>query len=165
MRRRVVVTGMGCVTPLGNDVPALWSRLLKGESGIGRTTLFDASNFPTQISAEVRDFDVSAVGEDPEKWKHRGRHTRFAVGAARQAVAAAGLADARLDPVRFGVYLGSGEGQQDFDRFTRMMVSALDGENFDVARFTKTGREILDPLAELEQEPNMPAGHLASLFN
>jgi 3-oxoacyl-[acyl-carrier-protein] synthase II len=105
------------------------------------------------------------VGEDPEKWKHRGRHTRFAVGAARQAVAAAGLADARLDPVRFGVYLGSGEGQQDFDRFTRMMVSALDGEDFDVARFTKTGREILDPLAELEQEPNMPAGHLASLFN
>ncbi|MEX0712365.1 MAG: beta-ketoacyl-ACP synthase II [Pirellulales bacterium] len=165
MRRRVVVTGMGCVTPLGNDVPTLWSRLLSGESGIGQTTLFDASNFPTQISAEVRDFDVSAVGEDPEKWKHRGRHTRFAVGAARQAVAAAGLADARLDPVRFGVYLGSGEGQQDFDRFTRMMVSALDGENFDVARFTKTGREILDPLAELEQEPNMPAGHLASLFN
>jgi 3-oxoacyl-[acyl-carrier-protein] synthase II len=164
-RRRVVVTGVGCVTPLGHDVKTLWGRLLRGESGIGRTTLFDASNFPTQISAEVRGWDVSAVGEDPEKWKFRGRHTRFAVGAAKQAVADAGLADARLDPTRFGVYLGCGEGQQDFDRFTRMMVAALDGDQLNIAKFTQIGMEILHPLSELEQEPNMPAGHLASLFN
>ncbi|HJT35061.1 MAG TPA: beta-ketoacyl-ACP synthase II [Pirellulales bacterium] len=165
MRRRVVVTGMGCVTPLGHDVETLWKRLLGGESGIGRTTLFDASNFPTQISAEVRDWDVSKVGEDPEKWKYRGRHTRFAVGAAKQAVADAGLSDARLDPTRFGVYLGCGEGQQDFDRFTQMMIAALDGDQLNIAKFTKIGMEILHPLSELEQEPNMPAGHLASLFN
>ena len=165
MRRRVVITGIGCVTPLGNDVKTVWGRLLKGDSGVGPTTLFDASNFPTRISAEVRNFDVSSVGEDPEKWRHRGRHTRFAVGAAKQAVADAGLADARLEPTRFGVYLGSGEGQQDFGRFTRMMVAALDGGQLDFAKFTKAGLEILDPLAELEQEPNMPAGHLAGLFN
>src|SRR5262245_52712704 len=103
MRRRVVITGMGCVTPMGHDVETMWRRLLKGESGVGRTTLFDASNFPTQISAEVRDWDVAAVGEDPEKWKSRGRHTRFAVGAAKQAVADAGLADHALEPTRFGV--------------------------------------------------------------
>ena len=165
MRRRVVVTGIGCVTPLGHDVETLWKRLLGGESGIGRTTLFDASNFPTQISAEVRDWDVSKVGEDPEKWKYRGRHTRFAVGAAKQAVADAGLSDARLDPTRFGVYLGCGEVQQDFDRFTQMMIAALDGDQLNIAKFTKIGMEILHPLSELEQEPNMPAGHLASLFN
>ncbi|MGH7192339.1 MAG: beta-ketoacyl-[acyl-carrier-protein] synthase family protein, partial [Candidatus Saccharimonadales bacterium] len=165
MRRRVVVTGIGCVTPLGHDVETLWKRLLNSESGIGRTTLFDASNFPTQISAEVRDWDVSKVGEDPEKWKFRGRHTRFAVGAAKQAVADAGLSDAALDPTRFGVYLGCGEGQQDFDRFTQMMIAALDGEELNIAKFTKIGMEILHPLSELEQEPNMPAGHLASLFN
>jgi 3-oxoacyl-[acyl-carrier-protein] synthase II len=164
MRRRVVVTGIGCVTPLGTDVETLWRRLRNSESGVGRTTLFDASNFPTQISAEVRDWDLSAVGEDPEKWKHQGRHTRFAVGAARQAVAGAGLADARLDPARFGVYLGSGEGQQDFGRFTQMMVSALHGDQLDITAFTRKGFEILHPIAELEQEPNMPAGHLASLF-
>ncbi|HEV7223712.1 MAG TPA: beta-ketoacyl-ACP synthase II, partial [Pirellulales bacterium] len=157
--------GVGCVTPLGNDVKTVWSRLLKGESGVGPTTLFDASNFPTRISAEVRDFDVSSVGEDSEKWRHRGRHTRFAVGAAKQAVADAGLADARLEPTRFGIYLGSGEGQQDFGRFTRMMIAALDGGQLDFAKFTTAGLEILDPLAELEQEPNMPAGHLAGLFN
>ena len=165
MRRRVVVTGIGCVTPLGNDVDTLWRRLRNSESGVGRTSLFDASNFPTRISAEVRDWDVSAVGEDPEHWKYQGRHTRFAVGAAKQAVTASGLADAAIDPTRFGVYLGSGEGQQDFDRFTNMMLSALEGETLDVAKFTEKGLEILNPLSELEQEPNMPAGHLASMFD
>ena len=165
MRRRVVITGVGCVTPMGNDVKTLWGRLLKSESGVGPTTLFDASNFPTRISAEVRGFDVSSVGEDTEKWRHRGRHTRFAVGAAKQAVADSGLADARLDPTRFGVYLGSGEGQQNFGHFTEMMVAAIDGGTLDYARFTKKGLEILDPLSELEQEPNMPAGHMAALFN
>jgi 3-oxoacyl-[acyl-carrier-protein] synthase II len=166
MRRRIVVTGMGCVTPLGNDVETLWWRLLNGESGIGPTTLFDASNFPTKISAEVRNWDLSAVGEDPEKWQYRGRHTRFAVGAAKQAMSDAGLVDTPLkDPTRLGIYLGCGEGQQNFDRFTQMVVSALDGDKLDIAKFTKAGVEGLDPLTELEQEPNMPAGHLAGLFN
>jgi 3-oxoacyl-[acyl-carrier-protein] synthase II len=165
MRRRVVITGVGCVTPMGNDVKTLWGRLLKSESGVGPTTLFDAINFPTRISAEVRDFDVSSVGEDVEKWSHRGRHTRFAVGAAKQAVTDAGLSDARLDPTRFGIYLGSGEGQQDFDHFTQMMVGAIEGSTLSYAKFTEIGLKILDPLSELEQEPNMPSGHLAALFN
>ncbi len=156
---------MGCVTPLGNDVHTLWRRLLAGDSGIGYTTLFDASNFPTKISAEVRDWDVSAVGEDPQKWQYRGRHTRFAVGAAKQAMADAGLPDRLPDPTRLGIYLGCGEGQQDFGRFTQMMVAAIDGDKLDIAKFTKTGTEILHPESELEQEPNMPAGHLAALFN
>jgi len=166
MRRRVVVTGCGCVTPLGTEIETVWQRLQRGESGIGPTTLFDASNFPTKISAEVRDWDLSDVGENPEDWKYHGRHTKFAVGAAKKAYADAGLSDSALDPTRFGIYLGSGEGQQDFDRFTEMMVASLreDG-SLDVASFTKKGLEILHPLSELEQEPNMPAGHLAGLFN
>ena len=81
MRRRVVVTGIGCVTPLGTDVETVWKRLLNGESGVGYTTLFDASNFPTKISAEVRNWDLSDVGENPADWKYQGRHTHFAVGA------------------------------------------------------------------------------------
>ncbi len=166
MRRRVVVTGIGMVTPLGADREGVWKRLLAGESGVGYTTLFDASNFPTKISAEVRNWDVSDVGEDPEDWKFQGRHTCFAVGAAKKAVADAGLKNVSLDPTRFGVYTGSGEGQQDFDRFTEMMVAGLSGgTTLDVARFTRRGLELLNPLAELEQEPNMPAGHLASLFD
>ncbi len=164
MRRRVVVTGVGCVTPMGAEVEQVWKRLLKGESGVGYISLFDASNFPTKISAEVRDWDVSDVGEDPEDWKFQGRHTRFAVGAAKKAVADSGILDRPLDPTRFGVYTGSGEGQQDFDSFTQMMVAALEDGTLDIAKFTKKGLEILHPTIELEQEPNMPAGHLASLF-
>ena len=166
MRRRVVVTGIGWVTPLGVEIEPVWKRLLNGESGVGYTTLFDASNFPTKISAEVRNWDVSDVGEDPAQWKYQGRHTHFAVGAAKKAVADSGILDSALDPTRFGVYTGSGEGQQDFNRFTEMMVAALaGGATLDLARFTRKGLEILHPIAELEQEPNMPAGHLASLFN
>ncbi|HWB00803.1 MAG TPA: beta-ketoacyl-ACP synthase II [Pirellulales bacterium] len=165
-RRRVVVTGIGCVTPMGPDVDTMWQRLMRSESGVGYTTLFDASNFPTRISAEVRNWDLSQVGENPDEWKHHGRHTRFAVGAAIQAVRDSGIQDDRsVDPARFGVYLGSGEGQQDFDRFTQMMMSAMDGETVDIAKFAEKGLEILDPREEMGQEPNMPAGHLAGLFN
>ena len=165
MRRRVVITGIGCVTPLGTTVDSMWKRVLAGDSGVGPTTLFDASEFPTKISAEVRDWDVSAVGEDPERWKYQGRHTRFAVGAAKMAYADAGLSDTQIDPTRFGVYLGSGEGQQDFVTFGQMMVGALAGPQLDAARFTEIGLEVLHPLIELEQEPNMPASHLAALFD
>jgi 3-oxoacyl-[acyl-carrier-protein] synthase II len=165
MRRRVVITGIGCVTPLGAEVEQVWKRVLAGESGVGYISLFDATSFPTRIAAEVRDWDLSDAGEDPDDWKYQGRHTRFAVGAAKKAVADAGLKNGNLDPTRFGVYLGSGEGQQDFDRFTKMMVAGLAGsDKLDVARFTRTGLELLHPLVELEQEPNMPASHLASLF-
>ncbi len=166
MRRRVVITGIGMVTPLGADREGIWKRLLAGESGVGYTTLFDAANFPTKISAEVRNWDVSDVGENPEDWKYQCRHTRFAIGAAKKAVSDAGLQEARIDPTRFGIYTGSGEGPQDFDRFTEMMVAGLNGgTTLDISRFTRRGLELLNPIAELEQEPNMPAGHLASLFD
>lgn len=165
MSRRVVVTGMGCVTPLGCDVPTMWRRLLAGESGVGRTTLFDATNFPTQISAEVREFGPECLGPDAERFQRLGRHTRFAIAAARQAVYSSGVLDRPLDPTRFGVYLGSGEGQQDFNRFSQMMVAALANGTLDMVAFTRKGLEILDPISELEQEPNMPSGHLAALFN
>jgi 3-oxoacyl-[acyl-carrier-protein] synthase II len=165
MKRRVVVTGIGCITPLGHTVDSMWQSLLRGDSGVGQTTHFDASKFPTRISAEVKGWDIADTGEDPVRWKYRGRHTRFAAGAAKQAVKDAGLSDSTFDPTRFGVYLGSGEGQQDFGSFTRMMAHALEGENLDVAAFTREGLETLHPMSELEQEPHMPASHMASMFN
>ena len=167
MRRRVVVTGIGCVTPLGADVETMWRRLLAGESGVGYISIFDASGFPTKIAAEVRDWDISQAGEDPEDWKYQGRHTRFAVGAAKQAVADSGIDLGQIDPTRFGVYTGCGEGQQDFNRFTEMMIAAMEegSDKIDTTKFIQKGFETLHPIAELEQEPNMPAGHLASLFN
>jgi len=165
-RRRVVITGMGCITPLGLGVESLWQNLMIGASGVGMTTVFDASRFPTKISAEVRGWDIGDEGQDPNRWRFCGRHTKFAAGAALQAMKDAGLLQGLPgDPARLGVYLGSGEGQQDFDSFTRMMNAAIEGDVLDVAKFTKTGLETLHPLAEVEQEPNMPAGHLAGLFD
>jgi len=150
---------------MGSDIETVWQRLLRGESGVGYTSLFDASNFPTKISAEVRDLDLASVGENPDDWKYQGRHTHFAVVAAKKAVADSGVLDSQLDPTRFGVYTGSGEGQQDFDRFTQMVVASLEGDSINLAKFTRKGLETLHPIVELEQEPNMPAGHLASLFD
>jgi 3-oxoacyl-[acyl-carrier-protein] synthase II len=165
MRRRVVISGIGVINPMGHDVETMWRGLRESQSGVGYTTIFDASTFPTRIAAEIKNWDVAQIGEDPERWKHCGRHTRFAVGAAKQAVQSSGILDSGIEPSRLGVYLGSGEGNQDFMSFTRMMVSALDDDRLDVARFIKTGLDILSPLAEVEQEPNVPVGHVASLFN
>jgi 3-oxoacyl-[acyl-carrier-protein] synthase II len=164
MRRRVVVTGMGCVTPLGVSPEELWKNLLASKSGVAKTTLFDASNFPTKISAEVRNWSVANDGLDAETWKNRSRHTQFAAGAATQAMRDSGVADG-VDPLRFGVYLGAGEGQQDFMRFSRMMTLASAGGDFSLKTFVESGLSELDPIAELEQEPNMPSSYLASMFN
>jgi 3-oxoacyl-[acyl-carrier-protein] synthase II len=156
---------MGCINPMGNDVETVWKGLKEGQSGVGYTTIFDASKFPTKISAEIKDWDVTDLGVDASVWKYRGRHSRFAAGAAKQAVDSSGILDSSIAPTDLGVYLGSGEGNQDFDSFTQMMTAALDGDRLDMAKFTKAGLELLDPMTELEQEPNMPAGHMASLFN
>ena len=165
-RRRVVVTGVGVINPLGNDIETVWSATKEGKSGVGYTTIFDASKFPTQISAEIKDWDIASVVSDPDLWKYRGRHTQFAAGAAIQAFEASGVGDAIKDPRRFGVYMGSGEGNQDFMSFASMMATALDDEgNLDLVKFTQAGLETLNPVIELEQEPNMPVGHVASMFN
>ncbi len=165
-RRRVVVTGVGVINPLGNDVETVWSALKEGKSGVDYTTIFDASNFPTRIAAEIKNWDIADAVTDPERWRLRGRHTKFAAGAAIQAVHSSGVLDAIQNPRRFGVYLGSGEGNQDFMSFAAMMADSLtpDGE-LDLVKFTKAGLSRLNPVEELEQEPNMPVGHLAALFN
>jgi len=165
MRRRVVITGVGVVNPIGHDVETVWNGLKEGKSGVGYTTIFDASAFPTKISAEVKDWDISRAGEDPDEWKDRGRHSKFAAGTAKQAVMSSGILDSGIEPTRLGVYLGSGEGDQDFLSFTRMMSAALDGDSLDISRFIKTGLETLEPMVELEQEPNLPSGHVARLFD
>ncbi len=165
-KRRVVVTGIGAINPLGNDVETVWNHLKEGRSGVGYTTIFDASKFPTRISAEIKNWDITDAVEDPEMWKFRGRHTRFAGGAALQAMDCSGVLDSIDDPRRFGVYMGSGEGNQDFEAFATMMAAGLDEEgNLDIVKFMDRGMEILNPVMELEQEPNMPVGHMAAMFN
>lgn len=165
MRRRVVVTGIGCITPVGNSVREMWQSLKEAKSGIGPITHFDASHFPTKFAAEVKGFDLSKYVDDADQFAYAGRNIRFAVGAAKQAVDDSGILDGKLDPSRFGIYLGAGEGQQDFMLVMNLIAQSQRNGEIDLEHFTKAGMELLHPLRELEQEPNMPAGHLASLFD
>lgn len=165
MRRRVVVTGMGMVTPIGLSMDETWKAMLEGGSGIGRITHFDASNFPTKIAAEVKNFDFDSWVEHPEQFKHTGRNIRFAIAAAVDAVKNSGIKDAKIDPARFGVYLGAGEGAQNFPVFMKIIAAGYKNGEMDVGEFARSGLLELHPQDELEQEPNMPAGHLAALFN
>lgn len=155
---------MGCVTPIGKTVDTMWSALQQGTSGIDRITHFDASHFPTKFAAEVKGFDLAEYVDDTARFQHTGRNIRYAIGAAVQAVKQSGIGDL-ADPTRFGVYLGAGEGQQDFYLFMRLIALAQRDGQFDMEQFTKYGLQYLNANEEMEQEPNMPAGHLASLFN
>jgi 3-oxoacyl-[acyl-carrier-protein] synthase II len=165
MRRRVVVTGIGAITPVGSDVESMWKVLREGGSGIGRITHFDASNFPTKIAAEVKNFDLAKYVENPARYAACGHNITFAIAAAKEAVNGSGILGTRLDPSRFGVYLGAGEGQQDFQLFMKLVSEARQDGGVDLERFTQAGLKYLDAQFEMEQEPNMPAGHLAALFN
>src|SRR6266540_2774997 len=105
--RRVVVTGLGAVTPLGNDAPSTWRAAVEGRSGIDWIRAFDASEFPVRVAAEVKDFD--ATGVVPAKEARRlERNVLLAVAAAKEAVGDAQLED--FDPARVGIVLGSAVG-------------------------------------------------------
>src|SRR5947209_16434625 len=102
MRRRVVVTGMGMVTPLGRDLESSWAALQEGRSGVGPISLFDASTFPTRIAAEAKDFRLGDYIDDADRWQEHCRNTQFAIAAAKMALDDSGLLDWRgLDPARF----------------------------------------------------------------
>src|SRR4051812_10777943 len=162
---RVVITGMGWITPMGHDVESVWRRLLAGESGIERTSLFDASTFPTTFGAEVKNFRLADHVPDAGPHKDSGRNTQFALAASLQAWKAAGLDAAKLDLDRVGIYLGSGEGALDFEAYTTAALAGWKAEasQMDSVKWAQVAMERMRPMVELEQEPNMPLSHLALL--
>jgi 3-oxoacyl-[acyl-carrier-protein] synthase II len=104
----VVVTGLGAVTPIGNDAPSTWRAAVAGESGIDFIRSFDASEFPVRIAGEVKDFDPSGVAS-PKEVRKLERNVLLALGAGREAVADAGLEGA-YDPSRVGILFGTAIG-------------------------------------------------------
>ena len=175
--RRVVITGMGWVTPLGADLDGVWRRLLAGESAIGPVTRFDASTCPTNFAAEVRGFDLADfMGEEAATHARAGVGTRFALAAAAQAWERAGLGDrsgaltADVDLDRFGVYLGSGEGSLDYDNFFRTNLASWDDSlgdgrgDVDFGAWARSAEACMMAVAELEQEPHLSLTHLARAF-
>ena len=110
MKRRVVVTGMGAITPVGNDVAATWRAITAGVSGGGPITKFDASSFPVRFACEVKGFDPLTY-LDRKEAKRADPFAQYAIAASVQAMADAGLEDStRYDPDRVGVIIGSGIG-------------------------------------------------------
>lgn len=109
MTRRVVVTGMGAITPIGNDVKTFWANLKAGIHGIGPITKFDASELNTNLAAEVKNFNAKDY-MDRKEAKRMDPYSQYAVAAAGEAVADAGLDLSQADVDRIGVYLGTGIG-------------------------------------------------------
>ncbi len=166
--RRVVITGMGWVTPLGHDIETVWGGLLGCASGIGKIDRFDASTFPTTFAAQVKDYDYTKFVSHPELHEGVGLNTSFALGAAAQAWKMAGLdRHDKLDHARLGIYLGSGEGSLDFDNYIASNLSGWDADKreIDGAKWAATATRKMTSLREIEQEPNMPLTHLALEFD
>jgi len=166
MNRRVVITGMGAITPLGNSVRELYANQLEGKSGMGPITHFNASRFPTKFAAQVRDYDLGKYVPDPERWKHSGFNTHFAFGAAHQALEDAGLLhDTKVDRTRFGVYVAAGEGSQDFPMMISLVGQSYKDDNtVDIPKFSVGGLVWFNAVREYEQEMHTAPGHVAAHF-
>ena len=147
MSRRVVITGLGTVNPLGRDTATFWAGVRGGESGIGAVTRFDASAFSSRIAGEIRDFDDSHVLESREA-RRMDLFSRFALVAGLQALDDAGLTPEGLDPERVGVLLGVGFGGMD----------TLDAE---FRHLFARGPKGVHPLLVPKMISNIAAGHIA----
>ncbi len=110
MKKRVVITGLGVISPVGNDTQSFWQSLKEGKSGVGPITSFDAADFDSRIAAEVKNFDPTQYGISIKDVKRTARFVQFAVAAAKQAVESSGLDLNKEDRNRIGVIIGSGIG-------------------------------------------------------
>ena len=109
MKRRVVVTGLGAITPIGNSVPEFWEGIKTGKVGIGEITKFDTSDYKVKIAAEVKDFEPKNY-MDFKAAKRMEAFCQYAVAASREALEDAGLDMEKEDPYRVGVCVSSGIG-------------------------------------------------------
>jgi 3-oxoacyl-[acyl-carrier-protein] synthase II len=147
MSRRVVVTGLGTVNPLGKDTSTFWQRVQAGESGIGPVTRFDASDFSSRIAGEIIDFNDRHVLESRES-RRMDLFSRYAIVAAMQALADAGLDADALDPERIGVLLGVGFG-------------GMDTLELEFRHLFARGPKGVHPLLVPKMISNIAAGHIA----
>src|SRR5690242_3453788 len=108
--RKVVITGLGVVSPLGNEAETFWQNLIQGKCGVRKITTFDASQFATQIAAEVLDFDPAPAFPSPKEVRRTDRFSQFGVYAAWQALRDSGLDMEKIDHNEIGAFIGSGIG-------------------------------------------------------
>jgi 3-oxoacyl-[acyl-carrier-protein] synthase II len=151
MKRRVVVTGLGFVTPLGRSIETVWERLVRGDSGVGPITLFDVSEYRVQFGGQV---PWEAEREDianPKELKRLDRFTQFAIASAKDAVADSGLDFSNEDPYRCGVVIGSG-------------IGGLWEFEVQEERLLHKGIDKVSPFTIPKLMVNSASGHVSSLF-
>jgi 3-oxoacyl-[acyl-carrier-protein] synthase II len=152
--RRVVVTGMGAITPIGNDVGTYWDGLVNGRSGIGRITLFDTENVASKVAGEVKGFDADAVMPKKEV-RRNDRYVHFAWAATAEAMRDAGLPNPIEDEAlawRTGAIIGSG-------------IGGINTMIRDIQEATREGIERIGPFLVTAMIPDMAAGYIAIYAN
>lgn len=151
MKERIVVTGLGAVSPIGNTVPEFWKGMVEGRSGGGPITRIDATDLPTQIAAEVKDFDPRQVMDSKEARK-MDRFSQYAVAASIEAVNHSGLDLANEDPERIGVILGSG-------------IGGFESVELGYEKLLRDGPQRVPPMTIPKMIPNIAPGNVAIHFN
>ena len=146
-RRRVVVTGLGAITPIGNNIEEFWSSIREGKVGIGPITAFDTTDYKAKLAAEVKDFDVKEY-MDFKTAKRMERFSQFAVAAAKEAFEDSGLDMEKEDPFRAGVIIGSGVGS----------LQEMEGAAY---RIKDKGPSRVNPLMVPKMISNMAAGNVS----
>ena len=147
MKRRVVVTGLGAVTPIGNDVESFWNGVKEGKVGIGPITRFDTTGYKATLAAELKDF-VAKDRMDPRTARRMEPFSQYAVAAALEAVENAGLKMEEEDPYMVGVIIGSG-------------VGSLQATELNEKKLVEKGPSRVDPLLVTKMITNMAAGNVS----
>jgi 3-oxoacyl-[acyl-carrier-protein] synthase II len=166
MRRRVVITGMGVITPLGHSPSELFANVVAGKTAVGPIVHFDARTFPTTFASQVSNFDLGAYLPSADRFHYCGVNTKYALAAAKQALQDAGLLEVKGDRSRFGVYLGSGEGQENFEALTTSTAQAT-AAGVRTADYRAAAALLFQRLngpQEAEAEMYAPSGYLADTF-
>lgn len=166
---RVVITGLGLVTPVGTGTKSVWSAVLAGRTGIARIRGFDPVGLPVQIGAEILDFDAKQFVDKKERksLKNMARTVQLGVAAARVALDEARIERGAIDPERVGVVYGSGTIPGDLKELADPGQATFDPETrtIDMAKWGAIGMGLMPPMWLLFHVPNMTASHVAILNN
>ena len=157
MDKRVVITGMGAITPVGNSVAELWNSLVNGVCGVGLITEFPTDDLPAKVAGEVKNFNPADYGIEPAFARKQDKFSVFAVAAASESIKQSGLVasdgeDGNIDPMRFGVYVGSG-------------IGGFSTQYKESEKMIKDGPKWISPLFIPTMIANMAAGNIAIRYN
>lgn len=167
--KKIVVTGMGAISALGNDVASYWEGLIHGRSGIDRVRAYDPASYPVQIAGEVEERDLMRLIPDSlpacplSHCPHRT--VLLSVASTAQAVLASGLDPRSWDPTRIGLYLGNGIGTLDFPELAEAVKGAFEEDRLSIPKFMDRALAVCDPQRELEFEADVAIDSIAAGWN